>query len=229
MLCLRYPGTKVAAEPPSPWPTGRGTSLSELHEYCLRCGFPFKEPTTQQECEHRSACDRRQSDPSYRVPRDRLSAVEVRVRWDLIERVQETDLRYPLRARITYKDLCGKIDPDEHYWAYPRFRGIGKVLGRISTFEHENGRPLLSCLVVQQDSRKAGPGFAMLARELGFGIPAGGESDFWRSQVEAVVRYWNELGKGEPAPDPVAQAMELITHASEQLEQARRLLDAVQR
>ena len=151
------------------------------------------------------------------------------VRWSLIERVQSTDPRYPLRARISYQDLCTEIDPDRRYWVPPRFRGIGKVLGRISTYEHENRRPLLSCLVVQQASQQAGPGFAALARDLGYGVPAGGERDYWAGQVEAVVQYWNEPGRTVSEPDPAAQALALITNATEQLEQARRLLGALQK
>jgi hypothetical protein len=86
----------------------------------------------------------------------------------LIERAQATDSRYPLRARVTYKDLCAEsiLISVTGRTTVP---GIGKVLGRISTFEHENGRPLLSCLVVQQDSQQAGPGFAGLGREFGVG------------------------------------------------------------
>jgi len=202
--------------------------MSELHEYCMRCGFPFKEATTQEVCSSAEACDKRLSDPTYRVPQGRLSAIEVRVRWSLIERVQATDPSYPLRARISYQDLCAENDPDRRYWVPPRFRGIGKVLGRISTYEHENGRPLLSCLAVHRANQQAGPGFAVLARELGYGIPTGGERDFWASQVEAVVQYWNEPGRSASGPNPTAQALALITNAAEQLEQARRLLDALQ-
>ena len=154
--------------------------------------------------------------------------MEVRVRWSLIERAQATDPRYPLRARISYHDLCTENDPDRRYWVPPRFRGIGKVLGRISTYEHENRRPLLSCLVVQQASQQAGPGFAALARDLGYGVPTGGERDCWASQVEAVIQYWNEPGRSASEPDPAAQALALITNAAEQLEQARRLLGALQ-
>jgi hypothetical protein len=203
--------------------------MSELHEYCTRCGFPFKEATTQEVCEYPEACGKRLSDPSYRVPQGRLSAVEVGVRWSLIERAQAVDSRFPLRARVSYQNFCAENDPGERYWAYPRFRGIGKVLGRISTYEHENGRPLLSSLVVQQASQQAGPGFAALGRQLGFGIPAGGERAFWVSQVEAVVGYWQEPGKSASVPDPAAQALALVTNAAEQLEQARRLLSALQR
>jgi hypothetical protein len=202
--------------------------MSELREYCVRCGFPFKEPTTQEVCEYREACDKRLSDPSYRVPQGRLSAPEMRIRWSLIERAQATDARYPLLAKVSYHELCAENDPDQRYWVRPRFRGIGKVLGRISTYEHEHGRPLLSCLVVQQASQQAGIGFGVLARELGFGIPSGGERDFWVSQVKAVVEHWKQPGKRASVPDPTAQALALITKASEQLEQARRLLAAVQ-
>jgi hypothetical protein len=46
---------------------------------------------------------------------------------------------------------------------------IGRILGEISTFEHENGRPLLSVLVVHKASGYEGDGFYKLCEDLGFG------------------------------------------------------------
>ena len=91
-------------------------------------------------------------------------------------------------AAIAYADLWRALDPEEHYWAAPRHRGIGQVLGRISTWEHAQGRPLLSALVVQAQSMRAGKGFAALAAGLGERIPSGQETAFWRSQVDVVWR-----------------------------------------
>lgn len=46
---------------------------------------------------------------------------------------------------------------------------IGRILGDISTYEHENGRPLLSCLVISKGDNYQGDGFYKLAEGLGFG------------------------------------------------------------
>lgn len=52
----------------------------------------------------------------------------------------------------------------------PADRGkIGEVLGHISRYEHENGRPLISSVVVSR-SMEQGDGFFKLAEELGLGI-----------------------------------------------------------
>src|SRR5262249_43068168 len=89
--------------------------------------------------------------------------------------------------------------------SWPRFRGIGRVLLRVSTFEHDRGRPLLSALVVQAASRRAGDGFAELGRDLSYQIEEGQERAFWRGQVEEVVRYWTGAGQGSGGPAHAAQ------------------------
>jgi len=46
---------------------------------------------------------------------------------------------------------------------------MGRILGEISRFEHLNGRPLLSCLVVTKGDLYQGDGFYKLCEELGMG------------------------------------------------------------
>ncbi len=46
---------------------------------------------------------------------------------------------------------------------------IGRILGEISTFEHNAGRPLLSVLVVTKGDNYQGDGFYKLCEQLGFG------------------------------------------------------------
>ena len=79
-----------------------------------------------------------------------LSPIEDRVRHFLIERAKKADPSRPLAIStlITYGDLCAAIDPEEHYWRGPRYRGIGQVLGRVSSYEDAQGHPMLSALVV---------------------------------------------------------------------------------
>ncbi len=142
----------------------------------------------------------------------------------LIERARKADADRPFQATLAYGDLCSAIDPDQHYWSWPRFRGIGKMLLHISTFEHEQGRPLLSALVVHAADRQAGDGFAVLARGLGFQIQPGQETAFWRGQVEEVVRYWTGAGKDAAAPNPTERALAMLAVISEDLNEVRRLL-----
>lgn len=155
-----------------------------------------------------------------------LDPLDERVRQFLIQRARDTNPEHPFSAVITYGDLCRALDPDEHYWVAPRYRGIGQVLGRVSTWEQAQGRPLLSALVVQAQSMRAGKGFAQLAQGLGERIPSGHETAFWRSQVEAVVKHWAAQGRGldEAADDRIARALALLARISGDVEEVRRLL-----
>ncbi|SRR6266508_4265749 len=156
-----------------------------------------------------------------------VNPAEERIRQILIERAKRTDPRVPRKALITYRDLCTAADPDQAYWKWPRYRGIGTALGHVSTYEHEHGRPLLSALVVQQQTMRAGDGFANdLGRGLGFDIPPGGERKFWLEQVEKIVRYWNGPGKDTRASDPVSEAKARLAAVASELDSIRRLLDS---
>jgi hypothetical protein len=149
------------------------------------------------------------------------------VRTYLIEKARSASPGSPLQARITYTDLCRAIDPEQQYWAPPRFRGIGKLLGHISAYEHENGRPLLSALVVQSGTYQPGNGFAGIGRELGYQIQSGQERAFWRNQVEEIVRYWTSSEADLTSENPTAKALALLANISEQLQEVRHLLGAV--
>src|SRR5690349_12660520 len=96
----------------------------QLNTYCRICGYPFERPTMQEVCAVPDACDRRRTEPTYRVPASRLASVEERMRQHLIEQARSADPGRPLRATITYGNLCAAIDPEQRYWSWPRFRGI---------------------------------------------------------------------------------------------------------
>lgn len=155
-----------------------------------------------------------------------LSPIEDRIRLFLIERAKRTSVSSPFNARITYGNLCAAIDPEQHYWRGPRYRGIGTTIGNVSRWEHEHGRPLLSALVVLAGERHASDGFAGLGRELGYEILPGQERAFWRSQVEEVVRYWNGPGRDLDADsDRDALIRTTLKSAMDQLAEVARLLD----
>src|SRR5712692_2174883 len=88
-----------------------------------------------------------------------LSPNEQRVRAFLVSKARQADPNRPGGAKIEYQQLAKAIDPQEDYWAWPRFRGLGDVLGNVSVFEHEHDRPLISALVVQAGTHQAGNGF----------------------------------------------------------------------
>ena len=74
----------------------------------------------------------------------------------------------------------------------------GHILGEISEDEFRAGRPLLSAVAVGV-SGKPGPGFFVLARELGKLRDGESEDAFWESERERVYAAWKRpLGGDAP-------------------------------
>lgn len=71
---------------------------------------------------------------------------------------------------------------------------IGRLLGEISTYEHEQGRPLLSAVVHLQEQNRPGVGFFTLARQLGLLQADGDEDAFWNDEVRRVWQAWLQAG-----------------------------------
>ena len=69
---------------------------------------------------------------------------------------------------------------------------IGEMLGDISRYEHEHGRPLLSAVVVLQDSESKipGAGFFVLAKELGLQEPGEEDYVFHARELKKVYAQW---------------------------------------
>lgn len=64
------------------------------------------------------------------------------------------------------------------------------VLDGISRAEAREGRPMLSAVVVNQDTGRPGDGFYRLAAEIGrAAIPD--PDAFWIEELEALYRYWS--------------------------------------
>jgi hypothetical protein len=154
-----------------------------------------------------------------------LSPTEQRVRAFLISRARQADPDRLSSAKIEYQQLAKAIDPDEHYWAWPRFRGLGDVLGNVSEFEHDHGRPLISALVVQAGTHQAGDGFykALLQKRLDIQLPPDQERAFWREEIRKVVTYWN-AAPGEEEPDTQARVLALISRIESDLKEVRTLI-----
>lgn len=126
-----------------------------------------------------------------------LAPAERDIHRALLTIARSADPASPADACVTYKELGLLIDPDgvSTGMSRPPFRGgLFSALGNVSVYEVERGRPMLSALVVRQDSGTAGPGFADLARHLRFDVQD--DEAFWRSELEKVVRFWS-------AEDPV--------------------------
>ena len=90
-----------------------------------------------------------------------LTDEEKRVREILIENASQ-------RQAIKYADMIEAAHL-QLSMSTPYHRTIlGEILGNISIFEHENDRPLLSCVAVLANLKHS-DGFFKLADELGYG------------------------------------------------------------
>ena len=74
-------------------------------------------------------------------------------------------------------------------WGIGRGRAAGKILGEISEYEHRQGRPLLSAIVVSKATGMPAGGFWGISP-----IP-GNLTDkqrpvFWANELAKVINYW---------------------------------------
>jgi hypothetical protein len=65
---------------------------------------------------------------------------------------------------------------------------LGKILGEISEYEVEQGRPMLSAIAVNVNEL-AGTGFYVLARELGK-LQDQSQEEFWEDEKKSVYETW---------------------------------------
>lgn len=118
---------------------------------------------------------------SFDVPPARWEAAKEEIRAILIEKAKQ-------RAMIPYSDLVERVKSV----AFNAFdTKLFAILGQISVTEHEQGRPLLSVLVVHKSGdMQPGEGFFELAQALGRNT-----SDVlkaWIEKVQRVYQYWNK-------------------------------------
>ena len=121
-----------------------------------------------------------------------LTPTERDIHRVLSARAREADAAKPREACLTYKELGLLIDPDGFNtgMSRPPFRTLFPALGRVSRYEVEHGRPMLSALVVSQDSRVPGPGFVELARDLD--LPVNDPDTYWDDELTELVRFWSD-------------------------------------
>jgi hypothetical protein len=95
-------------------------------------------------------------------------------------------------ALVTY----GELAPLAHLnLASPADRNtLSEMLGEISTYEHDHGRPMLSAIVVHAEDMQPGPGFFTLARELGrlHGSSDQAELAFFAGEVKQLFACWKK-------------------------------------
>jgi hypothetical protein len=118
---------------------------------------------------------------SFDVPPEDWAAAKEEIRLVLVEKAKS-------RTMIPYSDLVGLVKA-VHFNAFDQ--RLFAILGQLSVDEHEDGRPLLSVLVVHKTGdMKPGDGFFELAEALGRDT-----SDVlkaWITEVQKVYQYWNK-------------------------------------
>ena len=92
------------------------------------------------------------------------------------------------RQTTFYSDIAPLANLD---MGNPRDRQLmGQLLGEISSFEHEHGRPLLSAIVVSIQEYSPGQGFFGLARDLGV-FNHDDEDRYWVEERNRVWDHWS--------------------------------------
>jgi hypothetical protein len=94
---------------------------------------------------------------------------------------------------IPYSDLVSELAAAGHIHIEPTHPAVAGILGQVSVLEHEEGRPMVTAVVVHKTGDMApGPGFCNLARELGHTVPSGkdGELEFWSGELARCFDYW---------------------------------------
>lgn len=117
---------------------------------------------------------------SFDVPPAKWAAAKTEIRTILVKKAKE-------RAMIPYSDLVAQV----HVVNFSAFDvRLFSILGQVSTEEHEQGRPLLSVLVVHKTGdMQPGDGFFELAESLG--RDTSNLLEAWIAEVQKVYQYWN--------------------------------------
>jgi len=105
---------------------------------------------------------------------------------DIYERLKDV-------ARAGRTITYGEISPmaDLNMSKPPDRNEIGRLLGTICAREHEEGRPLLSAVVVRSNIGCPGKGFFTLAQELGI-YDGSDDKAFWIEEVRRVHEHWKK-------------------------------------
>ena len=91
------------------------------------------------------------------------------------------------KKTITYGELMNEFHIPRGHLKHEL--GIGYIVGEISKFEHNEGRPMLSAIVIHKDGKSIGDGFYELARQLGL-LTNQNEKDFWIQEQQKVWKCY---------------------------------------
>ena len=106
-------------------------------------------------------------------------------------RVAATDKLIELagqRATIAYKELSDWIKAETGIPIPPSSSRMNEMLGDISKAENQAGRGMLSALVIRRGEKTPGPGFYVLAKDIGkdTGTTDEDKKEFWEQELNKV-------------------------------------------
>ncbi len=87
------------------------------------------------------------------------------------------------RATISYKDLAARAGLAWNHRSPNDRKDFGRLLGEVSHAEYAKGRPLLTAVVVRDDTGEPGKGFLGLE-----GFPK--TREFWETEFKRVKDFW---------------------------------------
>ena len=97
------------------------------------------------------------------------------------------------RSTTTYTELCRDVLPATGTRLEPHGTPLAGLLGQINVLEQEEGRPLISCVVVHKAGDwRPGVGFWNMAKEMGIDVGAT-EADrdrYWVGELKRCYSTW---------------------------------------
>lgn len=115
--------------------------------------------------------------------------MNTKVRSFLIQRARDKG-----NELVRYQELSDKCKLGLNMSNIDHRNEIGRILGEISRYEHNNGRrPLLSALVIRAGDNYEGDGFFKLADELDFGDwKKLRKSNFDILEINKCIEFWTD-------------------------------------
>lgn len=77
-----------------------------------------------------------------------------------------------------------------------------EILGKISTYEHQNGQPMLTAVVVHKQDSMPGDGFFELAHHLGLMVKGEDRLAFFARELTRVLQAWKPEKPGASTQRP---------------------------
>jgi hypothetical protein len=107
------------------------------------------------------------------------------------------------RTTITYSNLTQEMSRSGLIPLEPHSSALAALLGHVNLLEHEEGRPLISALVIYKSGdAEPGQGFWNFARDLGIDIGSGPHArlEFWSAEVQRCYAFWTSDSSSRSRP-----------------------------